>query len=1678
VSFWNDVDIIGVDGYFPLTNHADPTVVQLVSAWTNAADNVNGFNPEQGLKNLQSAYPSKPLIFTELGYTSTAGTNEAPYNFTPTGTYDPTEQADCYEAYFEVFSLDTAWMKGVFWWDWTVSPPGANDTGYSPQTKPAATTLTTWYGSTTAGFTIAPSIPAMSIGQGLKSTDTISVTALGGFTGAVTLAATGLPSGVTASFAAGTVAGTQVLTLTASSGATIGGPVAVTITGTSGALTATTKVSVTVIAAVSQTITFANPGDQEEGTQLTLTATATSGLPVSFASNTATVCTVDSTADTASLLKSGTCTITATQAGNGIYSPATAVSRSFQVTSLAPVPVPADAEVIVSQVNWLYAVDGYVQSSNNPTGGSFAVNAYGEIAVAGTSNSNDIYLVNEQSGTAITLGTWGGASAIAVDGKNNLYVGTLYGTPEAIVKLPYIGGSSNGGYAAFTTPTATTPACTASSTSECTVTQAGTVYPDALAFDSAGDLFWITSSDGASGGNGIWECTAACLGGTGSPAQLFEEPTASPAPSPTSGQLLAGGLAIDSAGNVFFTDSSTYVNTTSFAYTSFYSNLNELPTSAGTGYNGKTTGYAASPEVLYSLTPASLNTYNNLVDAVAVLRNKTVYFADQSDGVFGFPDTVTGIPIAGGQPTALFAVSTQGAKTMTLDVEGNIVLAASSTVVNTGGSDTLAQLTVDSVAVPVSPVGTAVSPSATLNPVTTLLNDTNCSGSPAPAVSFVAGVSTNATATVTTNGTCSTTLSGGSAFATTASFTPTAAGTDNISLTGTDQANNTGTVTVTGVGSGFTLSTSASTLSVAQGSSNTDTVTVTDAGGFAGTVTLTASGVPSGVTASFAAGTVAGTQVLTLTASGTATLGGPVTVTINGTSGSVTASTTVAVTVTAAPSFTIAPSPASVSVSQGSNVTDTITVTGANGFSGSVTLSASGLPSGVTAAFTTNPATSTSVVTLTATGTATVGGPVTVTIKGTSGSLTASTTIAVTVNSAPSFAIAPAAGTLSVTQGSNNTDSITVTPANGFSGGVTLAASGLPSGVTASFSPNPTTTGTSVLTLTASSTATSGGPVTVTITGTSGTLTETTTVALTVNIAPGFTLAPSPASVTVLQGSSGTSTITVSGVGGFTGGVTLTASGLPSGVTAGFATNPATSSSVLTLTASSTATLGGPVTVTINGTSGSLTGSTTVALTVKAPPSFTLSSGVTSLAVVQGAAALPDTITITRANGFSGSVMLSASGLPSGVTAAFATNPATSSSALTLSASGTATVGGPVTVTITGISGSLSASTSVAVTVNPSPSFTLSTSASSLSVAQGSSNTDTITVKGANGFSGNVTLAVSGLPSGVTAAFATNPTTGSSVVTLTASSTATLGGPVPVTITGTSGGLTATASIALTVNVPPSFTLSAAPNSVSVAAGSSGTSTISVTDVGGFTGNVALAATGLPSGVTASFAAGTLAGTQVLTLTAAGSATAGGPVTVTVTGTSGTLTAATSIALTVTPEPTFVISGGTAAISIEPGATTGNTAAITLTPSNGFTGIVNLSCSVSPAAASDPPTCSLAPSSVTISGNTAQTSTLTVMTTAATASENRIKRLFWPSAGGTALALVLLFGVPRRRRYWLAMLGLLAFIVSMGAMGCGGSSNNGGGGNTGTTAGTYTVTVTGTSGATTGTAGTVTLTVE
>jgi hypothetical protein len=305
------------------------------------------------------------------------------------------------------------------------------------------------------------------------------------------------------------------------------------------------------------------------------------------------------------------------------------------------------------------------------------------------------------------------------------------------------------------------------------------------------------------------------------------------------------------------------------------------------------------------------------------------------------------------------------------------------------------------------------------------------------------------------------------------------------------------------------------------------------------------------------------------------------------------------------PAFTLSASPASVSVTQGSTATSTVSTAVSGGFNSAVSLSVSGLPSGVTAAFNPSsiaaPGSGNSTITFTASSAAATG-TTNVTITASGGGITHTTTIALTVNAAaaPDFTLSASPASLTVTQGKSATSTITVNPLNGFTGTVSLMASGLPAGVTASFNPS-STTGSGTLTLTAGSTAATG-TATITITGTSGSLTHSTTIMLTVNAAANtdFTIADSPASITVTRGTTGHSTVTIGAVNGFTGTVTLSVTGQGGRVTTTFNPTAVTGSgsSTLSVTVGRRATTG-TRTLTITGTSGSLTHSVTLTLTIQ-----------------------------------------------------------------------------------------------------------------------------------------------------------------------------------------------------------------------------------------------------------------------------------------------------------------------------------------------------------------------------------------------------------------------------------------------------------------------------------------------
>jgi subtilase family serine protease len=199
--------------------------------------------------------------------------------------------------------------------------------------------------------------------------------------------------------------------------------------------------------------------------------------------------------------------------------------------------------------------------------------------------------------------------------------------------------------------------------------------------------------------------------------------------------------------------------------------------------------------------------------------------------------------------------------------------------------------------------------------------------------------------------------------------------------------------------SGFSLSASPNAVSVAQGASGTSTITSAVTGGFDSTVTLSASGQPTGVTVGFSPTSItgAGTSTMTMTVAAT-TVAGTYPITVTGTAGATTETTTVTLTVTAAGSFTITTAPKSISLAPGAHGTVAVRTTATGGFDGVITLTASGQPTGVTIAFTPKTITGSGhasmAIKLSATAKA---GTYTITVTGTSGSITKTTKVTLTI---------------------------------------------------------------------------------------------------------------------------------------------------------------------------------------------------------------------------------------------------------------------------------------------------------------------------------------------------------------------------------------------------------------------------------------------------------------------------------------------------------------------------------------------------------------------------------------------------------------------------------------------------------------------------------------------------------
>ncbi|MFQ5600075.1 MAG: hypothetical protein ACE5G2_05935 [Candidatus Krumholzibacteriia bacterium] len=127
IGFWDALELVGVNAYFPVANRADPSRFEILAGWQPWLDRLEILHRQT----------SRDILITEIGYRSVDGAGMHPYRFDNTGTLDLQEQADLYWAALQATG-EQPWMTGLVWWNWLArGGGGALDRDYTPSGKPA-----------------------------------------------------------------------------------------------------------------------------------------------------------------------------------------------------------------------------------------------------------------------------------------------------------------------------------------------------------------------------------------------------------------------------------------------------------------------------------------------------------------------------------------------------------------------------------------------------------------------------------------------------------------------------------------------------------------------------------------------------------------------------------------------------------------------------------------------------------------------------------------------------------------------------------------------------------------------------------------------------------------------------------------------------------------------------------------------------------------------------------------------------------------------------------------------------------------------------------------------------------------------------------------------------------------------------------------------------------------------------------------------------------------------------------------------------------------------------------------------------------------------------------------------------------------------------------------------------
>lgn len=135
ISFWESLDFIGINAYFPLVNSSEPNVKEIKEAWEPTAD----------LLMKLSEKIAKKILFTEYGYRSISFATKSPWESYTDEKLSLQTQQNAYDAFYQTF-WNKEFVQGGFLWKWRVNGKvSATDKSYSIVGKPAAEVVREYY---------------------------------------------------------------------------------------------------------------------------------------------------------------------------------------------------------------------------------------------------------------------------------------------------------------------------------------------------------------------------------------------------------------------------------------------------------------------------------------------------------------------------------------------------------------------------------------------------------------------------------------------------------------------------------------------------------------------------------------------------------------------------------------------------------------------------------------------------------------------------------------------------------------------------------------------------------------------------------------------------------------------------------------------------------------------------------------------------------------------------------------------------------------------------------------------------------------------------------------------------------------------------------------------------------------------------------------------------------------------------------------------------------------------------------------------------------------------------------------------------------------------------------------------------------------------------------------------